>query len=355
MSEQLPVNLTLVRPIIMAAVDRGASLSGIFADAGVDEALMNDTQATVTLAQRWALLRSCERRTGDPFLGLRAGNGVSPMILGIAGHLMETSADMATAFENLARFSATFSKQISFVTERSGDTFRFIAIPIPLWEERSPETVRAPIDLIFSAALFLFKLLNGRHVKPILAHYRCPRPGDGAEHQQHLRVKPLWEQEHNMLVFRAEDMALPVIGHDPQINQHFEMLLQQRLASMGSEAGVGAEVRRVILRHFRYALPTLPEVATHLHMTPRTLQRKLARAGTTFQRIADEVKRELSKGMLANERLTVAEVAYKLGYAEPAAFQRAFKQWTGTTPLTYRSSLATGGDREAFPAEGLRP
>jgi len=338
MSGSLLVNMAIVRPIIIAAIDSGARMEDICLGAGIDPALVNDPQATVTLAQRCRILEECERLANDPFLGLRAGQCTSPMILGIAGHLMETSANMGEVFDNLARFSATFSQQISFETQREGDRYFFRAIPTPMWEDFSPGTIRTPVDLIFSAAIFLFKLLNGRQVRPLAAHYRYPRPADTTVHEQHLRVAPLWRQEQNMLVMHGSDMELPVIGHNPELNLHFQRLLEERLQGMEQGNSTSTEVRRIILRHFRFSLPDLVEVAGHMHVTPRTLQRRLALEGSSFQSIVDAVKRDLSLGMLANMSLSVSEVGYKLGYGEPAAFQRAFKRWTGSTPANYRSN-----------------
>ena len=71
-------------------------------------------------------------------------------------------------------------------------------------------------------------------------------------------------------------------------------------------------------------------------MTPRTLQRKLSTEGTTFRALTDSVKQELAESLLANHELTIADIAHKLGYFEPTSFQRAFRQWTGSTPMEYR-------------------
>jgi AraC-like DNA-binding protein len=330
------VNMAIVRPVIMAAVDAGASLQDILVHSGLEPVLMTDPQARITLEQRYRILETCERLTGDIHLGLVAGQSASPMILGMAGHLMETSSTMREAMAGLVRFSVTFSSQIGFSAEEQDGRFSLNIEVTPVWEETSPGTVRVPVDLIVSSAVFLFKLLSGRQVKPLDVNYRYPSPGNTSTFTQVLRVAPNWQRPRNQVIFSSSDMDLPVIGHNPDLNLHFQRILEKQLAHVQGEAGFAQEVYRVILQHYRFLLPRAQEVAAHLHMTPRTLQRKLAAEGTTFQQVADRVRRELSFGMLANQRLTVAEVAYKLGYSEPAAFQRAFKQWTGSTPKRYR-------------------
>ncbi|MCW5898683.1 MAG: AraC family transcriptional regulator [Flavobacteriales bacterium] len=339
MEQTLWVNMTIVRPIIMAAVDAGATLAEICAAAGIDPALVSDPQARVTLEQRYAILAACERSSGEPHLGLIAGQSASPMILGLAGHLMETSATMRDALHGMVAFASTFSQQISFRIEEDHGRFALVIEPTPLWEESSPGTVAMPVDLIMSSAVFLFKLLGGRHIRPLVAEFRREPPKDQDRFEETLRVRPTWRASRDRIVVSSADADLPVIGHNPELNLHFQRMLETQLAGIAQERGVRDEVRRVILQHFKFLLPSLTEVAKLLHVTPRTLQRKLAAEGTSFQRVADEVRHDLSKGMLANQRLTVSEVAYKLGYAEPAAFQRAFKQWTGLTPKNYRAAL----------------
>lgn len=339
MEQTLWVNMTIVRPIIMAAVDAGATLAEICAVAAIDPALVSDPQARVTLEQRYAILAACERLSGEPHLGLIAGQSASPMILGLAGHLIETSATMREALNGMIAFTATFSQQIGFRSEETPDQYALIIEPTPVWEEASPGTVRMPVDLIMSACVFLFKMLGGRRIRPLSVEYRYAPPTDQRVFEDVLRVRPTWRAARNRMTFRSMDADLPVIGHNPELNLHFQRMLETQLAEITNQRGFRDDVRRVILQHFKFLLPSLTEVAKLLHVTPRTLQRKLAAESTTFQRVADEVRHDLSKGMLANQRLTVSEVAYKLGYAEPAAFQRAFKQWTGLTPKNYRAAL----------------
>lgn len=81
---------------------------------------------------------------------------------------------------------------------------------------------------------------------------------------------------------------------------------------------------------------TLRQVAQRLHLSERSLQRRLDAEGTRFADLVDEVRRELALRYIADERLALGEVAYLLGFAEPSPFHRAFKRWTGTTPTAAR-------------------
>ena len=79
------------------------------------------------------------------------------------------------------------------------------------------------------------------------------------------------------------------------------------------------------------------EVARQLHVHRRTLNRRLKDAGTTFQQVLDQVRFELAREMLSGTPLPVAEIAARLGYGVPSAFTRAFRRWSGSSPVCWRA------------------
>jgi AraC-like DNA-binding protein len=96
-------------------------------------------------------------------------------------------------------------------------------------------------------------------------------------------------------------------------------------------------VRRHLASELDKGQPTLEQIAPRLHMSSRTLRRRLDEEGTSFRQILGEVRRELASRYLMEGRLSVGEIAFLLGFSEPSAFHRAFKQWTGHAPHAYRA------------------
>ncbi len=104
-----------------------------------------------------------------------------------------------------------------------------------------------------------------------------------------------------------------------------------------SQEGDVVEVtREAIARRIAKGHPHIQKVAATLGMNVRTLQRRLAEAGTTHNQLIDEVRFEAATRLLADHDLTLAEIASALGYSDPAHFTRAFSRWTGRTPGAYR-------------------
>jgi AraC-like DNA-binding protein len=81
------------------------------------------------------------------------------------------------------------------------------------------------------------------------------------------------------------------------------------------------------------------QIADRLHMSPRNLELKLAAENTNFQQVLDSTRQSLAAGYIEQSGISITETAYLLGFSDAANFTRAFKRWTGKSPLEFRKSL----------------
>lgn len=96
------------------------------------------------------------------------------------------------------------------------------------------------------------------------------------------------------------------------------------------------------LQHTQPGWPDLAATADALHMSVSTLQRRLATEGTSFQALKDELRRDIAIVRLNTSKVPLAALAQEPGFTDSAAFQRAFKGWTGSAPGTYRRGDSGG-------------
>jgi AraC-like DNA-binding protein len=145
------------------------------------------------------------------------------------------------------------------------------------------------------------------------------------------------------LALPRETWRLPFRRRDPALRR----VLEGHARDVAARAPVvvdsmSVRVRSVLAARLGRAEPNVRDVARHLAVAPRTLQRRLAAEGVSFQALADHTRRETAQRLLTDGSLGVAEIAYLLGFSEPSAFHRAFKRWAGVTPQAFRGRARAG-------------
>ncbi|MFL6417213.1 MAG: helix-turn-helix domain-containing protein [Bryobacteraceae bacterium] len=146
-----------------------------------------------------------------------------------------------------------------------------------------------------------------------------------------------------------EAWELPLRRSDPFLRNWLERKAAQILARQEGQEGVATEVRRLLTAPASGSGTSIETVARSLAMSPRTLQRRLSGEGTSFDSLREEMRKQTAETFLADRTLSVAEVAFLLGFSEPGAFHRAFKRWHNTTPDAFRKQRST-----ALQADALR-
>jgi AraC-like DNA-binding protein len=152
----------------------------------------------------------------------------------------------------------------------------------------------------------------------------------------HFGVTPAFGAGRNALTLDTATLELRVVGADPALLSVLERAAGVPSPTAPAVPGFVQGVRDAIRAALREGAPQAGDVARGLHVSLRTLQRRLTEHGTSFQDEVDAVRRELAFGYLKDAHLGVSDVAFLLGYAELSTFDRAFKRWTGMTPRVWR-------------------
>ena len=139
----------------------------------------------------------------------------------------------------------------------------------------------------------------------------------------------------------ASLMSRPLEGAHPALAQHNEQILSGYLARLDKD-NIVAQLKALLPDCLPHGEPPQTQVAQRLHVSTRTLQRRLQEQGTRFSEVLDQVRHELALSYLAQPHYTVNEVAFLLGFADNSNFTRAFKRWTGQSPSQHRQ---TNGSR----------
>jgi len=140
----------------------------------------------------------------------------------------------------------------------------------------------------------------------------------------------------NAITFSKQDVEIPFITRNESMWNFFEPELKKRLSEMDIDDTFSAKVRSVLVEILPAGKSGVEDVANHLGMSKRSLQRKLKEEDTTFQKQLNHVRELLAKNYLQNTNLSSEDIAYLLGYQDLNSFFRAFSLWTGKTITEYK-------------------
>ena len=172
--------------------------------------------------------------------------------------------------------------------------------------------------------------------KPLAVHFKHPARGDRAIYENHFGCPVHFETKRDALEISPESLRVPNRLGDETIARFFDQHLEAALASLPDDSNLEKRVRLAVAQLLSEGVPPLSLVATKLGLSARTLQRRLADQGQSFQNLVDQSRRELARQLLTETNYSLAEIAFLTGFAEQSGFNRAFKRWEGQTPRSYR-------------------
>lgn len=300
-------------------------------------------EVSLPLATLHAFLDAAEALSGDAFLGLHVAQRVPRGTYGLVEYIARASPTVRDTFRALARYMALLEPawHASFQGAEDGSgTFAYGIPGEPLAYGRHASE--------YGLALFVHvgRQLTERPWTPRAVAFAHPAPADVRPLVEHFGVTPEFGGGLNALTLDAASLDMPVLGADPVLLSVLERAAGTPPAVSPPPGppvpGFVQRVREAIRASLREGAPQVGDVAKGLHVSLRTLQRRLTEHGTSFQDEVDTVRRELAFQYLKDPHLGVSEVAFLLGYAELSTFDRAFKRWTGMTPRVWREG-AEGG------------
>jgi AraC-like DNA-binding protein len=164
-------------------------------------------------------------------------------------------------------------------------------------------------------------------------------PDDVSEYAHVLRCPMETGASWNGWALPNADLVLPLRRRDPALGRWLERRAVDLLARLPASTDVRDEVRHALATQMTGGEMSIDAVARRLVTAPRTLQRRLARTGTSFDALRDDARKRAAELYLSDATLSITEIAYLLGYSEPTGFHRAFRRWHGTTPESFRRNL----------------
>jgi len=308
----------------------GVRASAVLRRAGLPQEFSNQPRVLMSTEELFALWRAIGEVSANPAIGILLGNETKTERFTPVGLAALSSASFGEAVNQMARFKQlTCPEEIR--QERDGEEwsvqFRWL-----LAEEVEPTAL---IECCFAWVLSIGRLGTGTRLSPIRVELVQPR-AHGKTLERHFGCPVVFGTARNAIVFRATDAQRLFVTRNAELLSILVPQFEEELKQENEDKNFVDRVRIAVQQKLTGQRPTIEDIADALHVSSRTLQRRLQDEGFSFQRVLEEARHQLARHYLNNSVLELNEAAYLLGYEDSNSFVRAFRTWEGVPPARWR-------------------
>ena len=315
------------------SLDRRVLLAtlGIDADAPVDPSFM------VTDTDYYAFLETIARTDPEAIdLPLRTGDSMRCDDYGAFGLAWKAAPNLRGSFERAERYALVLTSVALYSVESAAEgTYMQLnrAGARRLGMRLSNEATIASI-------LSISRQVATQPLQPLAIFFKHAAPVTVDAHERHFGCPVHFGADRDALLWNPRDLDIPNRLGDESIVAFLDAHLDTTLGDYEDSPTLASQAQREITRALSAGIPRISSIAGTLGMSGRTLQRRLADDGLTFQQLVDATRHQLAEQLLADSAYPLAEIAFLTGFSEQSAFTRAFRRWAGATPATFRQQNA---------------
>lgn len=313
----------------------GVSIPAVLRKAGLPRDLFGQTRILVSTSELFALWRAIETVSSDPLIGLRIGVETKTERFHPIAIAALSTPNLLAAAEHMARFKKLTAPEeilVQLDEEELSIGYRWL-----LAVDDEPQVLT---DYCFAWTLSLARHGTGTQLRPLRVEYVRERVNSRAI-ERNLGCSLVGGASRNAIFFRASDATAPFVTRNAELLDLLAPQFEEQLRQFKDEDSFLELVLRAIQDRLTGQRPSIDTISQALHMSPRTLQRRLQESGSSFQRVLDEARHQMARYYLSNSVLELNEAAYLLGFEDPNSFGRAFRSWEGVPPSDWRDAHRT--------------
>lgn len=312
----------------------GHDFAWLESETGVSLDQITDQNGEFTLTQMLNILNSTAQRYGIDDIGLQMSRRHQLSDWGIYGYIILNSPSVLEILRNLAVFVPLLQQATSCNLIIGADTVTFqYRLKVADVQSRRHEA-EAALGMVFGD----ISALSNNSVSPMLVQFEHPRHRNALRYDAFFGCRVEFGAESNRIVFRRADCDYHIESADVQLLGILKAHARSQLESHPAEGDLIGQLRVALQEHLSAKRsPNLPEIARHLHVSTRTLQRALQAQRLTFLDVLAEVQCEYASRLLENTDMGVKEIAFLTGFRQCSSFSRAFRREMGQSPLEWRN------------------
>lgn len=310
----------------------GGDLQVLLAHAGMSPTALDDGDGLIHIEQLIRLLREAAAGLQCPDLGLRIAAHQGLGMLGLLGRLLVREPDLQAAFTAAQRYLALHNK---------AEHWQLLSLDGRIQVRRiehffAADGAQQYREMAIAAYARLVRAVGGADLRPLRVEFSHSPVAPRARYRQHLGCEVLFDQEYDCLVYDASILKRPVLVMARDDARRLDGLLREHLDNL--QDNLELQVRSLIVQTLGMRQHSLGHIAELLGLHPRTLQRRLSSEGLCFKRMVHQVKMDTAGWQVKASNMPLTLLADVLGYADQAAFCKAFRGHYGLSPSNWRKA-----------------
>lgn len=326
------VSAGYARALLELAVSKGADATSLAQQSELNLQMLGNPDIRVPFGIFKALMLNAKVLCKDPAFGLHFGEESVFADMSIVGLICQSATTMGEAFHQMNRYARL---AIEVEGHRVGRRFELKKIGDDLWLE---DNRRNPNDFpeLTESTFARFVCETARHfgTAPFarFIHFTYAEPEYRAEYDRILKVPVTFRSDKNAICIHESWLAIRNTSENRYVFGIFSDRADELLATLKKTSTMKGRVESLLMPIIHTGDVGMNQIAAKLGLSRISLYRRLKAEDATFERILDDLRHQLALQYLGGDKISVNEVAYLVGFADPAAFSRAFKRWTGNSP-----------------------
>jgi AraC-like DNA-binding protein len=270
----------------------------------------------------------------DVGFSIRVGQQMEMDDYGVLGLSWKTCSWAGEIFDRSERYFKLLSNSYVFKVEKQSNISN-----IYLFRDAHRRGVELSNEATFSAAVVVLQAITESAIAPISVSFMHSAPEKLYSYQEAFKCPILFDQTHNFISYRSEDLEMRTAKADVSINKFLLDRVDEETKGIEiSSKRISSDVENLIKDALPSGIPSIAQIGILMSMSNRTLTRRLFEDGHTFRDLIRKQQEEISKSLLKKSNRSMSEIAFETGFSEQSAFNRAFKRWTGKTPIEFRKA-----------------
>ena len=274
-----------------------------------------------------------DERLGPGF-SIRVGQQMKIEDYGVLGLSWRTCTRAGEIFERSERYFKMLSNTYVFKVEEHGPDST-----VYLHREPHRRGLELSNEATISATVVVLQAMTETNISPIEVTFKHGPPADLSSYEEAFKCPILFHQGFYSITYQTDDLNQKTAKADESINAFLVQRVEEETKGLEINATkIARDIEKLIKDALPSGIPAISQIADHLGMSNRTLTRRLAEKGVSFRDLIQKTQEEVSINLLKNSDRSIAEIAFETGFSEQSAFNRAFKRWTGKSPVEFRKS-----------------